>query len=122
MNLTVGRSNIVSLVIYRTGPINDLFFSEFSSVLETVAVYNCCIAITGDFNIHVDDPADAHAKTFKEYLDSFNMVQSVVGPTHNCGHTLDLVITRSDLSPSVINVELPQISDHSLVLFQLEIL
>ena len=48
-------------------------------------------------------------------------MQSVVGPTHTHGNTLDLVITRSDLSRPVVTVDLPRISDHSLIRIELSI-
>ena len=54
-------------------------------------------------------------------LESFGLIQSVQGPTHNCGHTLDLVITRSDHDPPVIKVDPPLISDHSVVSFELRL-
>ena len=48
-------------------------------------------------------------------LQSCRLVQSVVGPTHTHGNTLDLVITRSDLPRPAIIVDLPQVTDHSLI-------
>ena len=48
-------------------------------------------------------------------LESFGLIQSVRGLTHNGGHTLELVITRSDHPAPVIRVDPPKISDHSVV-------
>ncbi len=46
----------------------------------------------------------------------------VVGSTHQSGHTLDLIITRSDESiVSNIDIYNPLISDHDAVLFNLAI-
>jgi len=46
--------------------------------------------------------------------------QSASGPTHNDGHTLDVVITRTDLPQSTVTVRPSgEYSDNSLVLFQL---
>jgi len=53
-------------------------------------------------------------------LQSFGLLQSVVGPTRE-QRTLDLVITRSDRPPPVVVVDPAEISDHSLVRFQLSI-
>ena len=50
--------------------------------------------IVGDFNIHVDDASDPEAAIFLDLLDSMNLKQLVTGPTHQRGHTLDLIITR----------------------------
>ncbi len=32
-------------------------------------------------------------KEFMQTVDTFNLTQSVVGPTHNQGHTLDLILS-----------------------------
>ena len=46
----------------------------------------------------------------------------MVGPTHSLGRTLDVVITRNDLPRPIINAWLPgEISDHSLLVFQLQL-
>jgi hypothetical protein len=50
----------------------------------------------GDFNFHLDDCGDADASTFSDLLTSFGLKQHVRGPTHEKGHTLDLVITKAD--------------------------
>ena len=59
---------------------------------------------------------------FNAILDSFGMTQHVESPTHNAGHTLDVVITKVDLSSSVdISVSPPAISDHSLIVAKLPV-
>ena len=121
--LSSAAARIVFVVVYRPGsqPVRDQFFTELTSVLEAIALYSCDVVLTGDFNIHVDDDADTHAVRLADVLQSFGLVQSVVGPTHVGGRTLDLVITRSDRPRPKIDVDLPQVSDHSLVRFQLPI-
>ena len=118
------KANTVFIVVYRPGStaINDLFFEELTTILEATTVYNSNLVITGDFNIHVDDFENTHSKRFKQLLDSFDLVQSVTQSTHTAGHTLDLVITRKDLPKPHVMVDLPQLSDHSLVRFQLPVL
>lgn len=51
------------------------------------------------------------------WTDIFNLVQHVKGETHRNGHTLDLIITRSDETSLVSNVHItdPVISDHFAV-------
>ena len=72
---------------------SDSFYTDLTSILETLAVFNCPLVIAGDLNVHVDNPNDTHARRLLELLDSFGLVQSVVGSTHKAGHTLDLVVT-----------------------------
>ena len=47
---------------------------------------------------------DIYAVRLSELLQSFGCVQHVAEPTHSAGHTLDLVITRSDTSISALRV------------------
>ena len=122
---TVSTANVnhVFVLIYRPGSaaVDERFYSEFTAVLEALAVYRSPVVITGDFNIHVDDRECPHTKKFLTLLESFGLRQSVMGPTHTAGHTLDLVITRSDLASPSVTVDPPQLSDHSLLRFQLSI-
>ena len=72
--------------------------------------------ITGDFNIHVNDPDDRHARRLSALLETFGLVQSVSQPTHRRGNTLDLLITRAEGRPTESTVDpLDVISDHALV-------
>ena len=51
-----------------------------------------------------------------------SLCQSVSGPTHKDGHTLDVVISRADLPQPTIDIRsCDEYSDHSLVLFQLRL-
>ena len=70
----------------------------------------------GDVNIHVERPDDSDSIRFSEMIESFNMIQHIVGPTHLHGGTLDLIATFSDTTLSQIVVDpAGMISDHSLV-------
>lgn len=53
-----------------------------------------------DFNVHVCCPDKPLVKEFLSLIDSFNLVPSVAGPTHEHRHTLHL-----SHSPPVSNVE-----------------
>ena len=94
-----------------------LFYEEFSRLLEkTLAVHPGPVIFIGDFNFHVDDPNDYQAKRFTDLLRSFDLKQHVDGITHKDGHTLDLVITRSDDSLiRKLSIRDPAISDHRAV-------
>ena len=87
----------VLLAVYRPGSraLSELFFDELSAVFEQLMTYGCPVIVCGDFNIHVDDKRDIYTVRLTELLQSFGCVQHVMEPTHNVGHTLDLVITRS---------------------------
>ncbi len=76
----------------------------------------------GDFNLHINNPRDAPAAKFPDMLSYFNLCQHVTQPTHQSGHTLDLVITRlDDLMVHNISTFNPCSSDHVAVIVQLHL-
>ena len=85
----INRKSIRALVEYRppeTGAAIDLFFEEFSSLLEEVVVCSEELLIIGDFNFHMDDMADRYAAQFGSLLELLNLKQHVAVPTHRSGH------------------------------------
>jgi len=52
------------------------------------------LLILGDFNIHMDLPDDTDCRNMSDLLVSMGLKQHVLQPTHELGHTLDLIITR----------------------------
>ena len=52
--------------------------------------------LIGDFNVHWDCEEDSERMELATLLNDYDLVQHVNGPTHECGHTLDLVITRQE--------------------------
>src|ERR1043165_37199 len=83
----------------------SVFLDEFGSLLSLAATTPNEFLITGDFNIHVDNPSDSLASDFLNVL-----IEHVNFPTHIKNHTLYLVITSASslLSPNlshfVINI------------------
>ena len=60
------------------------------------------IIIMGDFNIHINDSEDWDAQTLQDTLTAFNLKQHINIPTHNLGHTIDLIITPNDYMGQLI--------------------
>ena len=114
--------------IYRPPPSNkhkskfSEFLQEFQDLLSTAMATAHEFIITGDFNIHVDDPKDNNAKNFLSILAATNLHQLVNFPTHNKGHTLDLVIVsaNSSLQPTIDHTEVTS-SDHFPIFTSLHI-
>ena len=52
--------------------------------------------IVGDFNFHFDCPTNSNTAIIIDMLQSFCFSQAVNVPTHQCGHTHDLVVYRED--------------------------
>lgn len=70
----------------------------------------------GDFNIHVCRSDKPLVQDFLTLIRSFNLVQSVTGPAHQHGHTLDLV---SSCGLSVLTRKLPMLRFPFTILFYL---
>lgn len=126
--LSIGSFRLLVSVIYRppyslNHPISTgTFLNEFSDYLESLMLCKHSLLISGDFNIHVDITSLPETKLFNELLFSFGLQQLVNFPTHEKGHTLDLIICRQ--SDSVYFSSLKPgsyISDHCTVLCDLNI-
>ena len=117
--------NMLVVVIYRPNftAIGSTFFDEFDDALERTATFSSAIAIVGDINIHLDVMNDPNTIKFVRSLDDHNLVQHVFGPTHRDGHTLDVLITRSNARAPALVVEEPKLfsSDHSFISITLDL-
>ena len=115
--------NIRLVIVYRPPyseehrvPVN-VFLAEFPEYLESLLLCKEQLLITGDFNIHVDDPQDSNARKFLELLEGLGLEQHVDKPTHRDRHTLDLTTTHmSECLVSHTPVVDQFISDHAAVL------
>ena len=110
----IASKSYIFLQIYRPPSSSmPVFRTEFSTIMAKLILLQSELIITGDFNIHVDNPSDHAASTFLSLLDSYHLNQHVTFATTRYGHTLDLLITRSN-SEIITSVEytIPFISDH----------
>ena len=100
--VTSRNKSFCLLTIYRPPPSKknkltpEKFFSEFSILLADLIASPHQLLLSGDFNFHVDDTRNLNAMKFLDLITSADLRQHVNGPTHHLGHTLDLLITRSD--------------------------
>ena len=80
------------------------------------------LLISGDFNLHFDNPCNIYADRFNEILESCNQKQFVTGATHANGYTLDLLISKKDdhLITEIKIID-PVISDHCAVYCNLRV-
>ncbi len=87
------RNPVLCVLVYRPPKVNKNFISEFTGFLGGIMMKYDRLVILGDFNIHICCPSNGLARKFLNLIDLFNLVQSVTGPTHKLGHTLDLVLS-----------------------------
>ena len=121
-------NNIRTLVIYRppcstvNGLTVNLFWDEFSSLLEEVLVSTSEFLLLGDFKFYIDDTSNIHAKQFMDIIESFNCKQLVTQATHVYEYVLDLVIGCDGLEDAFLTdmcVVGHAISDHLVISFSL---
>lgn len=100
----------LNLILCLTRELTELF-ALASSICPAMV-------LLGDINIHVDNKTCLNTVQFMDTLDCFNITQHVNFPTHNKGHTLDLVCSVDVDINQLESHELP-ISDHKLLSFNL---
>ena len=71
------------------------FMDEISTYFEALVISTGQLLILGDFNVHIDNKQDREGVEFLNLVESFGLKQHVTQATHRSGHTLDLVLTRT---------------------------
>ena len=111
---------VLCAVVYRPPKFNKDFIHDFADFLSGLMVKYDHIIICGDFNVHVCCESQPLTRDFLNLLDSFSLKQAVSGPTHDKGHTLDLVLSYG-VSVSVDEICAMSFSDHSPILFSMSV-
>lgn len=126
--LISGTKAIRLSVVYRPPPSKSnkftvkQFLGEFAEYLAHLVTSPGHLIILGDFNFHVNDSSDRDACSFQDLLSSYDLHQHVKVSTHCSGHTLDLVLTRSqDSLVSGLHAEDHGFPDHYPVFTQLSV-
>ena len=70
--------------------------------------------------IHLSEPEDIDAKALFDTLEAINIAQHIKLPTHNIGHTIDIIATEIRQNRNVSTILGPYISDQWLIAVQLE--
>ncbi len=109
-------ATVLCAVVYRPPKYNKNFIQDFADFVAGITLVYDRFLIMGDFNIHVCCESKPLVKEFLSLVDSFNLTQSVTGPTHEKGHTLDLVLSCG-LCITINEICDTGISDHLPVLF-----
>src|SRR6218665_2296604 len=72
LSIATPRGSLTVLTVYQPGSVTppDIFFTEFASVLESLvrSKRNTQLLITGDFNIHLEDPSLSSSSRFLDIL------------------------------------------------------
>ena len=96
IKISIHKESFYCLNIYRPpSSSTSTFFEQFQSLLEDIHHTTENLVIIGDFNFHLESTS-SNSKTFNSLIDSFDLTQKVNFPTHIYGHTLDLLLTKSN--------------------------
>ena len=112
IKISLHKESFYFLNIYRP-PSSSIstFFEQFQSLLEDIHLNFENLVIIGDFNFHIKSTS-SNLKAFNSLIDSFDLTQKVNFPTHIYGHTLDLLLTKSN-NDHILNVHATDaFSDH----------
>ena len=75
--------------------------------------------IVGDLNSHFEKTHDPLKIVFEALLDAMGYTQNVIGPSHHCNHTLDLVLSPGIRIENLVTVSQNKcISDHYLIMHE----
>ena len=98
------------------------FFQEFSDFVSGISTNTGKLLIVGNMNFHMENLVDKDSRAFADILFCSGLTQHCVAATHDKGHCLDLVITKSveDMSPK-IEINSVSLSDHYPLLISLDI-
>ncbi len=102
---------ITIALIYRPPHHNKDFLSELAALMGDLVTRHEKVLLLGDFNIHVCCSSKPYSAEFLNLIESFDFTQWVSSPTHNHGHTLDLILTHG-FSISNIEISSASFSDH----------
>lgn len=120
-----GRLPLRLFSIYRKQEVPfGTFITEFSSLLFNLMQKTSPFIVTGDFNLHINDPSNPMVKQFSDVIEEFGVfLFSTTDPTHISGNVLDFVICDFEAfarlaKPSVDSTQ--SCSDHFPVSFELD--
>ena len=122
----MGKCSASITLIYRPPPSkkNGLTVHEFQNEIETLMSELCAstadnLLIIGDLNMHYGKRSNHIHLDFDKMIQGLGMKQLVKDPTHKSGNILDVIIARDENKINSIHVHDQDISDHSLITFDI---
>ena len=85
VSITTPCGSVTVVAIYRPGSSTPdaTFFSEFTTILETLATFNSQLVILGDLNVHLEDLEGGDCITMNGILESFASLLLPPAPVAN---------------------------------------
>ena len=121
LKISLHKESFYFLNIYRPpSSSTTTFFEQFQSLLEDIHHTTENLVIIGEFSFHLETTC-SNSKTFHSFIDSFDLIQKVNFPTHIYGHTLDLVLIKSNNDNSTNVHTADSFSEHFSINFTLNL-
>jgi hypothetical protein len=117
--LKFGTDSLNVTCIYLPKGYNGSISSELNDLFSQLQLLSGRNLILGDFNVHVNNITEPDTIKLNELICQYNLSQHVSIPTHRDGNTLDIILTREDISVSDISSDQSICSDHYAVLFKI---
>ncbi|KAJ8245152.1 hypothetical protein GJAV_G00274640, partial [Gymnothorax javanicus] len=119
---SIPAQSIALVIVYRPPGQYSGFMHDFSELLSELVLSYDRIVILGDFNLHFERVDDSSTSIFTSLVESVGFTQSVIGPTHIHGHTLDLILSFGvEIDKVDIHSHNPSLSDHFLLTSRLKL-
>lgn len=120
--VSAGCTSFIVVAVYRPGSqhITDAFFHEFTTLLESLAAFNCKTVVAGDLMSISSVCMIANTPRLIEVIQEFNMQRFVETSTHDLGGLLDVAITSHDFLPSEVVADESGLSDNKLIHWRLD--
>ena len=97
---------------------NSNFIDDLTQLLTTTGSENRNIVLLGNLNLHIGNPEDPDADQLITTIKAFRLKQHIKFPTHQLGHTLDLITTESTTKHTCTPIPGPYLSDHRMVIIE----
>ena len=121
--LHAARCTALVVILYRPGSdsVSNVFFDDLDDILEHISTYACPMIMMGDLNLHLDVTLNPSAVRFQTAIENYGLLQHISSPTHRAGHILDVFITRTDIPVHDVDVQPPEMSDHSFITLSVDL-
>ena len=117
------KRKLIMVCLYRKQEVAfNIFHDELTLIMDKLSNVGDSLLLVGDFNVWADNRDDKHVKMLEDLLSAYGLIQTVEGPTHRSGHTLDHIYINPyqlDVEHEVIIESWGLTTDHYPLLLQI---
>ncbi|KAF7245399.1 RNA-directed DNA polymerase from mobile element jockey [Varanus komodoensis] len=98
------RDRLGILLVYRAPFCPTDSLPELTEIISDLVLKTPRMLVLGDFNLHAETDLTSAAQDFMASMMATGLSQHVIGPTHECGHMLDLVFSMGQEEAELFRV------------------